>query len=88
MNFILERAAKAWRSHYDKGRMDVIESETGRAEMRLSQVPPEWLHESVLLAVKGWMIRAVELVGSEVQTYEMLMDHPEPGMVTFDCTWL
>lgn len=88
VNFILQRAAKAWRSHYDSGRMEVIDSETGSAELRLSQIPEGQLHECLCLGVKGWMGRAVELVGSEIQTLEMLMDYPEPGEVTFQATWL
>ncbi len=87
VNFILQRAAKAWRSHYDSGRMELIDSETGRAELRLSQLPDGELLECLCLGIKGWMARAVELVGSEIQTLEMLMHHPERGSVTFKATW-
>ena len=87
VNFILKRAAKAWRSHYDSGLMEVVESQTGEAEMRLSQLPDGQLHDCICFGIKGWMIRAIELIGSEIKSYEMIKDQPEPGMVTFKASW-
>ncbi len=88
VNFILQRAAKAWRSHYGSGHMELIDAETGEAELRLSQLLEGELHECVCLGIKGWMGRAVELVGSEIVTLEMHMHHPEPQQVTFRATWI
>lgn len=87
MNFILQRAAKAWRSHYDSGHMEVIESAAGQAVVQLTLLDGQ-LHECLGLSIKGWVARAIELFGSEIQTLEMLMHHPEADQVTFRATWL
>jgi len=64
ISFILSRAAKAFRSQYDAGTMERLETERDHAHLRLLDFPsPERAH---CLAIKGWMVRAAELSGSDV----------------------
>jgi len=64
INFILKRAAKAFRAQYDAGEMQVIHSEPGAATLRLIDFPKP--HRAHCLAIRGWMVRAGELTGQEM----------------------
>jgi hypothetical protein len=79
INFLIERAAKAWRSQYDFGVMTVIRDPNnarGRATLELSEVPRPT--RVLFLAVKGWVVKAVELTGSELVKIEDEFSE-EPG---------
>jgi hypothetical protein len=87
-NFALKRAAKAWRKHFDAGTMEVIESESDFAELRLSELPRDAMGPELVHATVGWLLRAIELFGFEVESHEVLFDHPDPGQVTMRARWI
>lgn len=63
VNFILRRAAVAWRTTYDTGEMRVLEQKEGFAHLRLEGWPqPQRAH---CLSVRGWMHRAAEISGAK-----------------------
>ena len=64
INFILKRAAKAFRAQYDAGDMEVVDSGTGFCKLRLNDFPRP--HRAHCLAIKGWMTRAGELTGADM----------------------
>jgi hypothetical protein len=66
LNFLLDRAAKAWRSQYDFGLMTVTRDPDNkqRAVLELADVPRP--HRAIYNAVWGWGIKAAELSGSEI----------------------
>ncbi len=76
LNFLLDRAAKAWRSQYDFGTMQLHRETKQRIRLELSELPQ--LHRQLYLAVKGWAIKAATLSGSEITGFEDGFD-PEPG---------
>lgn len=63
LNFILKRAAKAFRAQYDSGDMEVLEATDGMCRLRLQEFPKP--HRAHCLAIGGWMRRAGELTGEE-----------------------
>lgn len=81
INFLIGQAAKAWRSQYDFGVMQVIRDPDNktRATLELSEVPRPT--RVLFLAVKGWVVKAVELTGSElVKTEDFYSDEPGAPM--------
>ena len=64
IGWLLDRAAKAWRTQFDEGEMKVVERDVGnRVVVELhDHSHPNRLH---CLAVKGWMMRATEISGEE-----------------------
>jgi hypothetical protein len=64
IKFILGRAAKAFRSQYDAGEMQKLDSEDRTAVLRLVDFPAP--HRAHCLAIKGWMVKAAELTGDEI----------------------
>lgn len=76
LNFLLDRAAKAWRSQYDFGTMKLHHESKVRIRLELSELPQ--LHRQLYLAVKGWGIKAASLSGSEITKFEDAFD-PTPG---------
>lgn len=64
INFILKRAAKAFRAQYDAGDMELVDSGSGHCTLRLNDFPRP--HRAHCLAIKGWMTRAAELTGAEI----------------------
>ena len=65
VQFILRRAAAAWRVNYDEGQLNVIEQADGFAKLRMVGVPKP--HRAHCLSVLGWITRAIELSGGKVQ---------------------
>jgi hypothetical protein len=81
INFLIERAAKAWRSQYDFGLMTASRDPEikQRATLELSEVPRP--SKVLFLAVKGWVVKAVELTGSElVKTEDYFSEEPGASM--------
>lgn len=78
IEFLLARAAKAWRSQYDFGVMKVIRDPENkyRVTLELSEVPRPT--KVLFLAVKGWVVKAAELSGSELTRAEDEFSE-EPG---------
>ena len=76
LNFLLDRAAKAWRSQYDFGTMQLHHEGKYRVRLELFDLPE--LHRALYLAVKGWGIKAAALSGSEITKFEDGFD-PTPG---------
>jgi hypothetical protein len=70
INFLLDRAAKAWRSQYDFGTMTVIRDPENkyRVTLELADVPRP--SRVLYLAVKGWVVKAAQLTGSELTKQE------------------
>lgn len=68
LDFLLDRAAKAWRSQYDFGTMTLHRIEKGKIQLELSDTPP--IHRALYLAVKGWSYKAAQLCGSELIGFE------------------
>ncbi len=64
LNFILKRAAKAFRAQYDSGSMEVVESGPGLCRLRLNDFPKP--HRAHCIGIGGWMMRAGELTGESV----------------------
>jgi hypothetical protein len=66
LNFLLDRAAKAWKSQYDFGTMSVTRDPENkqRITMELADVPRP--HRAMYLAVWGWAVKAAQLSGSEI----------------------
>ncbi|PRQ04473.1 hypothetical protein ENSA5_07040 [Enhygromyxa salina] len=66
LNFLINRAAKAWHSQYDFGVMTVARDpdNKSRVTLELSEVPRP--SRVLFLAVKGWVVKAAELSGSEL----------------------
>lgn len=86
LNFLLDRAAKAWHSQYDFGSM-TVERDPGnrnRATLTLADVPRP--HRAVYLAIYGWGVKAAELSGSELVDFtEGYSDDPAvPSTWTFE----
>jgi len=70
LNFLINRAAKAWHSQYDFGTMTASRDPDNkqRVTLELSDVPEP--SRALFLAVKGWVFKAAELSGSELTTAE------------------
>lgn len=66
LNFLLDRAAKAWHSQYDFGTMTLTRDPANkqRITLELAEVPRP--HRAIYLAVQGWAIKAAQLSGSEI----------------------
>jgi hypothetical protein len=81
LNFLLDRAAKAWHSQYDFGTMTVTRAPDNkqRATLTLADVPRP--HRAIYLAVWGWAVKAAELSGSEIVEFvEEYSDEPGSAM--------
>lgn len=78
LNFLLDRAAKAWHSQYDFGNMTVIRDPQNkqRVTVQLTDVPRP--HRAIYLAVWGWAVKAAELSGSEILNFQEEFSE-EPG---------
>lgn len=70
INFLVDRAAKAWHSQYDFGVMKVYRDPDNKYKvtLELSEVPRP--SRVLFLAVKGWVVKAAELSGSELMNVE------------------
>lgn len=66
LDFLLSRAAKAWRSQYDFGSVQLLRDpdNSRRITLELSGVPRP--HRAHYLAVKGWAMKAADLSGTEM----------------------
>jgi hypothetical protein len=64
VNFILQRAATAWRVNYSEGTMEVLESTDQAARLRITGLTRP--HRTHCLSVLGWVVRAAELSGATV----------------------
>jgi hypothetical protein len=82
----LKFAPRGWSAMFDQGEMVTVDATSSSAELCLRGVPGG-LRPSIVAGSKGWLLKAVELFGAEVQTWELKMDHPNPGEVTFTCEW-
>ena len=81
LNFLIERAAKAWHSQYDFGTMTSTRDPDNkqRVTLELSDVPEPTM--VLFLAVKGWVFKAAELSGSElVKVEDHYSDDPNVPM--------
>jgi hypothetical protein len=78
LNFLLDRAAKAWHSQYDFGTMTLSRDPDNkqRVTLQLADVPRP--HRAIFLAVHGWAVKAAELSGSEIINFEGEFSE-EPG---------
>jgi hypothetical protein len=70
IDFLVARAAKAWHSQYDFGVMKTYRDpeKKNRVTLELSEVPRP--SKVLFLAVKGWVVKAAELSGSELTHME------------------
>ena len=70
INFLLDRAAKAWRSQYDFGRFSAHRDpdDKHRLIIELAEVPQPT--RVLFLAIEGWVVKAAELNGSEMTKLE------------------
>ena len=78
VSFIIRRAALAWSTHYDEGRMQVVDEDAQYVQLRWSGIAEP--HRAHCLSVCGWIVRACELSGGKVgETHERcrLLDAPE-----------
>ncbi|PRP96384.1 hypothetical protein [Enhygromyxa salina] len=78
INFLVDRAAKAWHSQYDFGVMKTVRDpdNKNRVTLELSEVPRP--SRVLFLAVKGWVVKAAQLCGSELTKTEDEFSE-EPG---------
>ena len=70
INFLLDRAAKAWRSQYDFGTMQITRDPNNKYAVTLELLDCPRPSMVLFLAVKGWVIKAAELSGSELTKIE------------------
>ncbi len=86
LNFLLDRAAKAWHSQYDFGRMSVHRdpSNKQRVTMVLEDVPRP--HQAIYQSIYGWATKAAELSGTELTSFtEGFSEDPsKPSTWTFE----
>ncbi|EDM80899.1 hypothetical protein PPSIR1_28353 [Plesiocystis pacifica SIR-1] len=81
LNFLLDRAAKAWHSQFDFGTMTVHRdpNDRHRVTLKLAEVPKP--HRALYLGIKGWAMRATELTGSEIVDFvDGYSDDPNEAM--------
>ncbi|HMJ10982.1 MAG TPA: hypothetical protein VK524_06220 [Polyangiaceae bacterium] len=64
IEFFLNRAAAAWRAHYDTGSMEVIKLGPKKVRLRLVGIPNEC--HAQCLSVVGFVKRAGELTGTTI----------------------
>jgi hypothetical protein len=78
INFLVDRAAKAWHSQYDFGVMRTYRDPENKnlVTLELSDVPRP--SKVLFLAIKGWVAKAAELSGSELIRMEDEFSE-EPG---------
>lgn len=78
INFLINQAAKAWHSQYDFGVMKVHRDPDTKnlVTLELSEVPRP--SKVLFLAVKGWVVKAAQLSGSELIRMEDEFSE-EPG---------
>ncbi|MCA9680654.1 MAG: hypothetical protein KC457_00545 [Myxococcales bacterium] len=86
LNFLLDRAAKAFHSQYDFGSMRVIRDPENKYRVTLELTGVARPHRSMYLAIKGWAIKAAELSGSELTDFvDGFSEDPEqPTTWTFE----
>ena len=82
----LKFAPRGWAAQFDKGEMVTVEATSNSTVLQLKNVPGG-VRPCVVAGVKGWLLKAVELFGAEVQEWDLKEDHPAPGEITFTCTW-
>lgn len=63
VEFFLNRAAAAWRAHYDTGSMEVVMLDSKKVRLRLLGVPSAC--HAQCLTVVGFVKRAAELAGTK-----------------------
>jgi hypothetical protein len=66
--FLFSRASKIWNTHYDSGRLDLIEDSPRSARLRIEGF--ETPHRAHCTAVLGWAKEAIVLTGAIVQFAE------------------
>lgn len=66
LNFLLDRAAKAWHSQYDFGTMSISRDPDNKQRVTLTLADVPRPHRAIYLAVWGWAVKAAELSGSEL----------------------
>jgi hypothetical protein len=66
VHFIIRRAASAWRIHYDEGELRVVEEGPSHVIVRILDWPEP--HRAHCLSVKGWVIEAGHISGTEMKT--------------------
>ena len=64
LNFILDRASKAWREQYSAGEMKVVERSRDHVVVELRHITQP--HKALFAAIRGWMAKAAELTGEEI----------------------
>ena len=78
INFLINRAAKAWHSQYDFGVMTVHRDPEDKYQVTLELTEVPRPDRVLFLAVKGWVVKAAELCGSELLNVEDEFSE-EPG---------
>lgn len=81
IDFLLKRAAKAWRSQYDFGTFSASRDpeRKERLTIELADVPQPT--RVLFLAIEGWVVKAAELNGSEMtKISENFSDEPMAPM--------
>ena len=66
VHFILRRAASAWRINYDAGEMRVTAEGPTSVTLQILDWPQP--HRAHCLSVKGWIIEAGHISGTEMKT--------------------
>ena len=66
--FLFSRASKIWNTHYDSGRLDLIEDSPRTARLRIEGF--ETPHTVHCHAILGWVREAIVLTGAVVQFAE------------------
>ena len=81
LGFLVDRAAKAWHSQYDFGSMKSTRDPDNRNHVTLELTNCPRPTRALYLAVKGWVMTAAELSGSElVKAEDHYTDDPDQPM--------
>jgi len=81
LDFLLDRAAKAWHSQYDFGTMTLTRDPENKHRITLQLADVARPHRAIFLAVRGWAVKAAQLSGSEITKIdEEFSDEPGAPM--------
>lgn len=87
LDFLIRRAAVAWRLHYDQGEMSStapVRLEDGGREIVIRLEGLDVTHPAHCLAVRGWIVRAGEMTGA-TKISETCLECKRRGDAR--CTW-
>jgi hypothetical protein len=84
VQYIVKRAAAAWRVNYDEGSMTLVGEGDHEVRLRMEVPTP---HRAHCLSVRGWIVRAGELSGAkDVRVVETCRLHGD-AYCEFDLRW-